>query len=119
MVKPPSTPFGQLIDAQIERMGLNRRSAAKLAQMPTSTFSFLISGLVPGKAVKPENRAKIVALGIPEVQVEYAAALTAGYRVADPRCSAEEFRIVLKLRRLDPMDLESIEARIDYLDGRA
>ena len=123
MARPPSTPFGRLIDAHMKRMGLSQTAAARLAGMPTSTLSHLISGLVQG-------RSRWIETGEPGEDrrprhprgpgPSTAAALTAGYRVSDPRCSDREFLIVLKTRRLDPHDLDSVEERIDYLgNGRA
>lgn len=108
------TPLGDLVTARLSAMGMSVREAARRTGMDEKTLYDLIRRTT-SRHYRPVIREELTRLGLTPLEVEYAAALTAGFEVTPPEVTPREFARALRMRALDSYDVEFLDRRIMVL----
>ena len=81
-------------------MGITTAEAARLSRVPHATLDHLVTGRTT--TATPATRKRLVHLGFTELEVDTAAAQSAGYQITPAVVTPEEWVTLLRLRAMRP-----------------
>lgn len=105
------SPIAALIDARLRELGMTPAEAAQVTGMNYKTLSQLLNLRPTGsRVIGSDIREMLQGLGLTPAEIEYAAALTAGFEVTPPEFLPAEWARALRMRSLN-------ERQVAYIDG--